>query len=71
MEQFLKINFYTISVTIISTKESLNGNLEAVHCTRSILHPTVETSMFDFVLSTALESLSPHNTYAYGKASVA
>lgn len=61
-----EINLYTISVTMISIKESLNGNFEAVHCIRSILHPTVEAFILDFVLSTALESLSPHKTYEHG-----
>ena len=65
------INFHTKSVTIISTKESLNGNFEAVHCTRSILHVTAEAFIFDFVLSVALESLSPHKTYECGKANAA
>lgn len=51
---------------MISIKESLNGNFEAVHCTRSILHPAVEAFILDFVLSTALESLSPHKTYEHG-----
>lgn len=64
--QISSINFYTISVIMISIKESLNGNFEAVHCTRSILHPAVEAFILNFVLSTALESLSPHKTYEHG-----
>lgn len=56
---------------MISTKESLSGSFKAIHCMGFILALVNEASILDFVLSRALEFLSPHRMHKCEKANAA